>query len=373
MARGTLAPGAPLHPRVQPSERGWRAGALELAPDELRGDDVRHFAVRIGAPPAVTVAPDAGTFVSGAVAALAQGDRLRAGSEIHISSAMSVRRGQRALLFAPRDPLQIADANRALGRAGIPWAFGARRSGAAPLHGADAAGAIATVWYALESRDGSGATGGIGSIDTLVRVGGDPWAVAGEGYVLVASPADPAATDLPLRASYLPWLDRVIAEHLTTGGGLVTETAPGARTRVGLAEREALAIRVPLRVPAGVDALEAPDGALVSVRAGDPLRAPWRTGVYFWRRGAERAGALVVNPEPEESDLRPLAPDSLAAILGGATTVSEGRALPRAVFSGSARRALDPSFLLFALLLIGAEFLLARRRTSAPPQAVVPT
>lgn len=364
LARGTLAIGEPLHARVQPTERGWRAGSIELEPDELRGDDVRHFAVHIGPPAAVRVHADAGSFVAEAVAALTQGGRLRAGSDVHVASAEGVRPGQRALLFAPRDPLRLADANRALARAGIPWAFGARHTGSAPLRGPEVEGAVATAWYSLESRQGPDGAGGAAAglarpsddgADTLVRVGAAPWAVAGEGYVLVASAADPAATDLPLRASFLPWIDRVIAEHLTAAGGVVTERAPGVSAG---------------RVPPGVDALESPDGSLHAMQPGAPFRAPWRVGVHFWRRGPARAGALVVNPEPEESDLRALAPDSLAAALrttsrvaGDAPVAQAARpaALPRAVLAAGGRRTLEAAALVLALLLIGAELVLARR------------
>ena len=38
--------------RAAPPERGWSAGTVELEPDELRGDDVRYFAVWIGRAPA---------------------------------------------------------------------------------------------------------------------------------------------------------------------------------------------------------------------------------------------------------------------------------------------------------------------------------
>jgi hypothetical protein len=367
VARGTRAPGTPFLARVQARERGWRAGSLELEPDEFRGDDLRHFAVRIGQPPAVRVAADAGVFARGAVDALEQGGRVRRGTEIEVASAVAARRSQPALLFAPGDPLRVADANRALERAGIPWRFGAVSRGAAPLRGAEVDGAVATLWYALETRAGGPAPAGAAvDADTLVRVGTAPWAVAGEGYVLVASPADPAATDLPLRAAFIPWIDRMITDHLAAEGGLVIEAAPGARA---VAARGAGPAAL-LRVPAGADALEAPDGSLTAVRAGDALRAPWRTGVYFWRRGSERAGALVVNPEPDESDLRALAPDSLAALLGDALPVSRPADLARAVFAGTARRSLDTSLLWLALLLLAAELLLARRRAATATDPV---
>jgi hypothetical protein len=392
VARGTLSPGAPLVARVQPADRGWRAGRLELAPDELRGDDSRHLAVYVGEPAAVTLAADAGTFLRGAVAALEQGGRVRRGSDVLIGSATGAR--PRALLFAPLDPLQVADANRALDRAGIPWAFGARQTGSSPLRGAEIDGAITTAWYALEPRrPGSRAAPSSAGVlragataeqrvDTLVRIGAQPWAIAGDGYVLVASAPDPAATDLPLRAAFLPWLDRVIAERLTAAGGSVTEVTPGARAvgnagapgapAPGAAGSSAAGpgdLR-DLRVPAGVDALEAPDGTLHEVRAGDPFRAPWRAGVHFWRRGAARAGALVVNPEPGESELARLDADSLAAQLGAARSYRRAAALPRAVLAAGSRRALDTTFLALALVLLALEPLLARQRRARDPDSV---
>ena len=43
--------------RAAPPERGWLAGTVELEPDELRGDNVRHFAVWIGPAPGVARVP----------------------------------------------------------------------------------------------------------------------------------------------------------------------------------------------------------------------------------------------------------------------------------------------------------------------------
>lgn len=336
VARGTAAPGAPILARAQPGARGWIAGAVELEPDELRLDDVRHFAVHVGEAPALAVDAASGAFVRGAVDALVDGGRARRGPGVYIGTA---ERGRRpGLLFAPSDPLRVADANRALERAGVPWRFGARREGAAPLRGAGVDGASARAWYAL------GAVGDAAS-DTLVRAAGEPWAVAGDGYVLIASPADDAATDLPLRATFVPWLDALIAERLSSAAGLVVDVAPGTR----------------VTVPSGVDALESPDGRTHSVRAGTSRRAPWTAGVHFWRRGETRAGALVVNPDPSESLLAPLAADSLQILTGAADVVESRERLARAAFAAGGRRALATPLLLLALGLLVAESLVARR------------
>jgi hypothetical protein len=343
-ARGTAAPGAPIVARAQPAARGWIAGALELEPDELRGDDIRHFAVHVGEAPAVSADAAGGAFLRGAVDALVDGGRARRGTQVWIGAAERARRP--GILFAPSDPLRVADANRALERAGIPWRLGARRSGAAPLRGAGVNGAQATAWHALTfAGDASTRT------DTLVRVGNQPWAVAGDGYVLIASAADAEATDLPVRAAFLPWLDALLAERLSVAGGVALDASPGAT----------------VTVPSGVTALEAPDGSRRAVVGGETLTAPWAAGVHFWYRGDRRAGALVVNPEPEESDLTRLAPDSLARTLGADRALQDPARLGRETFAAGGRRALATPLLLLALVLLAAESLVARRGRRARP------
>lgn len=345
VARGSVQPGATILARLQPAARGWLAGAIELAPDELRGDDVRHFAAHVGEPPAILADAASGPFLRGAVDALVSSGRAVRGEGVLITSAERARTP--ALIFAPADPLRLADANRALERAGIPWRFDARREGPAPLRGEGLDGAVARAWYPLR------ADGALADVDTVARVGGAPWAVAGPGYVLVASAAVAEATDLTVRAAFVPWLDALLAQRLAQGTGGVIEAAPLA----------------PVRVPTGVDGLEAPDGSLTPASAGALVDAPATAGVHFWRRGSARAGALVVNGEPAESDLTRLEPARLAALLGAEAVVADPAALGRAAFRAGGRRALAATFLVLALLLLVAEALVARRGTLQPATA----
>ncbi len=340
LARGTAQPGATVLARVQPPARGWVAGTIELAPDELRGDDVRHFAAHVGEPPAVTADAASGPFLRGAVDALVLGGRARRGDGVLLASAERARTP--ALLFAPTDPVRVPDANRALERAGVPWRFGTRRDGPAPLRGPGVDGAVARSWYVLE------AAGDVSKADTIARVGGAPWAVAGEGYVIVASAAVADATDLPVKASFIPWLDGLLAQRLTTGTAGILESAPGR----------------PVRVPSLADAIEAPDGTVTPVIAGSSREAPWTAGVHFWRRGTDRVGALVVNAEASESDLARLEGDSLAARLHARTAGADASAAARAAFAAGGARALARTFLLLALLLLVAETLVACRGQS---------
>lgn len=334
VARGRSSDGVALV-RVQDLPRGWHAGRVELDADDYRSDDARHFAVRVGDAPALA-ADAASPFLREAVATLVTSGRARGGNQVFVGSSLRARRP--AFLFAPTDPIELASANRALAQAGIPWRFGARREGPAPLRGAGLDGANARQWFALEAQPGA-------SADTLARVGGDAWAVAGDDYVLVASAADDQATDLTLRAAFVPWLDLLVSERLAGQDGRAVEVAAGAS----------------VTAPDGADALELPDGTLRRIASSTRLEAPSVAGVYFWRRGDTRLGAVVVNPEARESELAPLAADSLATVLGASRAESTPETLARAAFLAGGRRALDTPLLVLALALLVAESWLARR------------
>lgn len=339
-ARGTAAPGAEVAVRMQPAERGWVAGSVELEPDELRGDDVRWFAAHVGPAPAVAADPGVGAFARSAVDALVQEGRVTRGTEVVIGGAEVARRP--AVLFAPTDPVQLGAANRALQRAGIPWRFGAARTGPAPVRGAGLDGVSAVRWYALEPLP-SGAE--VAAVDTLARAGGDAWAVAGDGYVLVASPLTADATDLPLRAAWVPWIGAAISDRLGGEAGAVTEVAPATLVTRPSWSRE----------------LEWPDGSVHAVPEAR-VRAPGRAGVYFWRRGTARGGALVVNAEVVESDLARLTTTGFAERFSGGPVAVTGDASQwtGTVFAVTGRRALEGSFLIVALLLLGAEAAVTR-------------
>jgi hypothetical protein len=338
-ARGTSAPGAEVAIRLQPNDRGWLAGEVELEPDELRGDDVRWFAAHIGSAPAVVADPSVGAFARTAVDALVQEGRVNRGSDVVIAGAESARKP--AVLFAPSDPVQLGAANRALQRAGIPWRFGSVRTGPAPVRGPGLDGVNANRWYALEPAPGAADA----AVDTLGRAGGDAWAVAGDGYVLVASPLTPEGTDLPVRAAWVPWLGAAISDRLGGDAGAVTDAAPGAMISRPSWSRE----------------MEWPDGSMHAVTESR-LRAPSRPGVYFWRRGNARGGALVVNPEVTESDLTRASHGSIEAKLadGDVQVHGDAGAWSPTVFAVTGRRALEGSFIVFAILCLVGEAAVTR-------------
>ena len=341
LARGTVVPGEEVLVRAAPGERGWLAGSVELQPDELRGDDVRYFAVSVGPPPGVYVGPRVGSFVRSAVDALTEGGRLGAGSEVGIVAADELTTLP-ALIIAPSDPLRLGAANRALDRAGVPWRFGAAHRTANVVRGVgdarwDSARVAVAMRYTLEPRR-------LDAIDTLAMAGGNAWVVAGERYVIVGSPIDPDATDFPIRALFVPWLAETLTQHLAGAGGGLLAVTPSAT----------------VRRPPWATALETPDGRRIAL-TGPSFTAPDRSGVSFLLRGTERAGAVVVNGEPSESELRRLDEEGLAARIRGedVQVMSDATRWSRSVFGTADRRPLAVPFLLLAVAALVAESALA--------------
>jgi hypothetical protein len=211
------------------------------------------------------------------VDALVSAQRATLGSDVAVVTADEAARLP-ALLIAPADPLRLGAANRALQRLGVPWRFGAVRRGEGVVRGApgDSASAQAAAFrgvtvarrYALEPRPGAEA-------DTLAAVSGEPWIVAGANYVLVGSPLVPDATNLPVRAAFVPWLGDVLSQRLSEDIGSLVAAAPGAA----------------VARPSRADGLELPDGEHLAL-SGDSVAAPRQPGVYFFTQGQRRiAGA----------------------------------------------------------------------------------
>lgn len=336
LARGTVAPNEEATIRAAPAERGWVAGTVEIEPDELVMDDSRHFAVWIGPAPAVSVAPGAGVFLANAVDVLKSTERVRDGAEITIASADAATRLP-ALLLPPIDPVRLGAANRSLERLGVPWRFGAPRRESAIARGDQLPGVSVTLRYALEPRSGAIA-------ETLAVVGREPWIVSGRGYVLLGSPVDASATSLPITAAFLPWLGDVLASRLHGDAGVMRAATPGQR----------------MPMPSGIDAIESTDGQRLAVTGG-AVEAPATAGTYFLIQGRRRAGALVVNPEVEESRLDRWSSDDLAERVAsrGARVADDGEAWVDLAFTGAARQSLVGPLLIALLLVLAAEMVAA--------------
>jgi hypothetical protein len=379
VARGTAPAGTVRDPariaqRLGSSEAGWVRGSVELDADELRGDDARWFAVRVAPPPSIATRGEAGPFLATALATLVEEKRLARGAEgspgtVTVAGADAAGIRAPVLLVAPSDPVRVGEANRTLARLGIPWRFGAiardlvltraaTSGGARPaddsIATSDSRGAAALhevqvrLRYPLVRSPGNGAPA---PTDTLAMAGGAPWAVAGPDYVLVASPLDPDATDLPVRAGFVPWLLDALSRRLGADGRLV-EARPGER----------------LWGFEGISALERPDGTMVPL-SGDRLRVPNEAGVYYLRRQAARVGALVVNPEPEESELGQGGDGGkamLARVTGRSVSAeSDGEVWRDRVLESALGRSLLPPLVALALAVLLLESWLSRERSSA--------
>jgi aerotolerance regulator-like protein len=336
LLRGTAAPGEEIAVTAAPPERGWLGGTLELEPDELPADNVRHYAVWVGAAPGVTASPAAGPFVRSAIDVLKQSRRIVDGRDVAIVPADELTTLP-ALVVAPTSPVRLGAANRALERAGIPWRFGPARRDDSVVRGARIDGVTTTLRYPLLPQAGAVA-------ETLAAAGRDPWVVAGPRFVLVGSPLTPDATTLPIRASFVPWLAETVSERLAGEPGHVLDAVPGAA----------------LERPQWADALETPSGAREGL-TGETMRAPDRAGTYFLSLGARRVGAIAVNPEPEESALERLSADELRTRLRARRTVVAATPATWAsdAFRSAARRPLVTPLLMLALLALAAEGLAA--------------
>jgi hypothetical protein len=365
----TMAAPARITQKLASTGSGWMRGSVELDADALRADDTRWFAVRVAPPPTVVIRSEGGPFLSAALGTLVDEQRLARGTAADARAVMVTGAdadGTRApvLLTAPADPLRVGDANRQLARLNVPWRFGAiaraQVLARVPSIASDSTTAAARAFegtpvrlrYPLVYSPGGGAAAG--APDTLATAGGTPWVVAGPGYVLIGSPIEPEATDLPLRAAFVPWVLESLARRLGDDGRLI-ETTPGA-TITGLRD---------------ATGLEGPDGTVVPL-ASDRLTVPATAGVYFLRRQAARIGALVVNAEPEESDVSGMAQGeqsgqsgagTLAQLVRGRDVASMGAAPAwrTAIFSHATGQALLLPLVALALAALLAEAYISGR------------
>ena len=343
-ARGLLRGSDEQVVRLEPAERGWVAGTVDLAPDELRGDDERHFAVWVGDAPAVNVLPGAGSFVREAVDALVQSALVTRGQGIEVAAIDEATRLP-GLLIAPSDPVRMGAANRNLERLGVPWRLGEVRRDETIARGEGLDNTPVRLRYPLRP-----ASGGASPTDTLASASGEPWIVAGPDYVLLASPMTADATGLPVRAPFLPWMSAMLSQRLTREGSGLIRADPAAE----------------VRLPAGVNGFEG-DSQVFAV--GAKATAPARAGVFFLRRGDDRVGALVVNPEREESRLDRLSTTELKARLRADDVViaTDPAEIPRYAFDASAQRPLQALLLLLALACLVGEMIVVRQ---ADPRGV---
>ena len=154
-----------------------------------------------------------------------------------------------------------------------------------------------------------------------------------------------------MRAAFVPWLASLLTERLVGEPGGVVPASPTQQ----------------LSRPRWADAIEDLSGARSTL--GDDLQAPARSGTYFLERAGRRVGALVVNPEPNESVLDRLAASDVARDLHArqVLTAADRPQLARLSFRSASRRSITDPLLFGALALLVVEGLLVgtRRRPAA--------
>lgn len=306
---------------------GWHTIGVEIDPDELRLDDGVQVGVRVAPPAAATWSRDDSHLAEGAEVLLANG-RLTRGAEVWLDQLG----GGASIVFPPADPAALGALNRALLARGSAWQFGERVAAGIRT---DSSALLDPQPVRLRHQlERAGAEGEI-----LLTAAGAPWMVRSGNLILLASRFEPAWTDLPLSAAFMPFLD-LLLNRLARGevARLVTVTGD------------------PVMLPDRVTSLAS--GAGVERVEGGGAWRPATPGLHWMLRGTDTVGVVEAHPDPRESLLERMAPEAVAALWPGAEVTTADRAAGLA-FTRSARADLRGPLLWLAGLLAGAELLLA--------------
>lgn len=358
---------------LPPQDSGWVQGYVQIDGHGLAADDDRHFTWFARPTPSVAVTGDAGDFVTRALAALEGGERIRSGSpgeaEVWIAGAgagldEALAAERAVVVLPPANALDLPRLNFRLSRASIPWRYeseegvagASRLAGPAPIAGLD--GQVVRQRYLLRSTAVAGA-------DTaLLRLeDGEAWLVRGTrgeraAYLLLASPLIPEATDLPVSAAMVPFIDALVGEWARRGAVEQSVHEGIARVRLPPRAREA----------------RLPDGSVRHVEGGSWFVAE-APGGYTITDAAETLLAFSVNAPLAESDLRRGSADALEAVLPSAAwhwyRGGDAASWQNDIFRQRRGRHTWRPLIVLLLVLAVVEASLAagrRRRVSRPPR-----
>jgi len=307
---------------------GWWSADAELDPDELRLDDRRVGVVRV-APVARVDWDSASRFIAAACEVLEANRRISRGRDVTLGR---LGRGS-SIVQPPADPAELGALNRALAARGVSWRFGAPRIEPATTDSGILVGRV-RVRRRYELQTGqSGRTG------VLATVNGLPWLVRSGDVVLLGSRLDPAWTDLPIHAGFMPFMDALV-NRLARGEVSLEDGAPGD----------------PVPLPDLVSDVRQGERDW-RVEGGGVFR-PGEPGAYFLVSGDDTVGAITANIDPRESLLAPATDAQVRRLWNQARLVSLDD-VGDAVFTGAARGDLRGPLLWAALLLALAETALA--------------
>ncbi len=340
---------------------GTHSIRVETPPSSLRSDDGRQLGLVTADVPVVQFAGDPDGFLGKALQTLWAEGRIRNESGGDVPSVEVVEGtyrpsgpGEAALLLVP--PLDITDLpafQQGLSAAGVPWRLAVQPSaGAVTLGNPPRIGGIdlvrVSMAYGLERQ-----TAPVSSVDSVLlrTADGAPWLVRGRAgsrvFLLLASPVDPGATDLPTGVAMIPFLEHLLLYWSRPG------EEPSWRTEAG----------VSLALPARAEEVVSPSGDTVRVEGGAPWM-PVHAGVWTVRVADDGMSAdtpVGVNVPTAESDLRPASTAELESAFAGSTvqTVGTSGDWSSSVFAARRGAEATPWLLLAIVLLFFAELILA--------------
>jgi hypothetical protein len=312
---------------------GWWELTAQLDPDELRADDQRVIALRI-APVARVSWDSTSRYVAAACEVLESNRRIIPGQEVTLGR---LGRGP-SVIEPPADRAQIGALNRSLAARGVGWSYGDLSVEPQFSDSGAVLGRHRILRRYTLQPTGSGRTG------VLATAAGSPWIVRGADVVLLGSRLEPAWTELPVSAGFMPFMD-VLVNRLARGESVFEQGTAGD----------------PVRLPDL--ATEVRRGERSWRVEGGGLFRPTEPGVHFLLSGRDTVGAVSVNPDPRESRL-PRASDAQARRLWRGARVVSLREAGGAAFSSASRGDLRGPLLWMALLvgLVEAGFASGWRR-----------
>ncbi|HUP88473.1 MAG TPA: BatA and WFA domain-containing protein, partial [Longimicrobiales bacterium] len=198
------------------------SGNVEIDADALRADDKRFFIATIAPPPRVTLGRPV-PFVSEALDVLASANRITksaSGADVVIapggSGADGVPPSSSVVVIAPETPLELTSLNRRLASLGINWQFQQKAArGALKFATASTSDELLRGLTGVRVAQSYQLTQTSRSADSVILRLEDnsPWAIRGTRvrggrFVLIASPLNTTASNLPASPAMIPLIDR---------------------------------------------------------------------------------------------------------------------------------------------------------------------